>query len=182
MLKNNGRRWLFCRGWRFLLSHGLLSLLHRLFVDFSKLELASGELVVLSLGNLKQGLVRSALDNVSIFHHNDLVGAFDRCQPVRDDDRSPAHHQLLQRFLYQVLRLAVESRSGLIYRNKQNKTKKAKKFFCQCRTKTKNKTKGGIKKKKINRGAISTNQAIEFSDPLEWPSQLRCAAFDLRTC
>ena len=61
-----------------------------------------------------QVLVRPALDDLAAFEHQDLVGAADGRQPVRDDERRAALPQRLQAVLNQRLALAVEARRRFV--------------------------------------------------------------------
>ena len=62
----------------------------------------------------QQLVVRAALDDLAVLEHQDLVGAADRRQPVRDDERRPALPQRAQAVLDQRLALAVEARRRLV--------------------------------------------------------------------
>ena len=55
-----------------------------------------------------------ALDDLAVLEHEDLVGAADRRQPVRDDERRAALAQAPQAVLDHRLALAVEARRGLV--------------------------------------------------------------------
>src|SRR6185503_18326706 len=62
----------------------------------------------------EQRFVRPALDDLPVLEHQDLVGAPDRRQPVRDDERRASLAQRLQAVLNHRLALAVEARSRLV--------------------------------------------------------------------
>src|SRR5258707_5802973 len=50
-------------------------------------------------------VVTAALDDPTRIQHQDFVGGADGRQPVRDDQRCAASEQLVQRLLYEQLRL-----------------------------------------------------------------------------
>ena len=54
------------------------------------------------------------LDDAAVLHDQDAVGLEHGRQPMRDDQRGAALHQLLQRRLHQRLALGVERRGGLV--------------------------------------------------------------------
>ena len=56
----------------------------------------------------------SALDDTALIQHNDLVGAHDRGQPMRDHQRCAVARHPLQRILNFPFGMAVECRSGLV--------------------------------------------------------------------
>ena len=59
-------------------------------------------------------LVRATLDDASLFHQQDEVGATDRGQPMRDDERRPAGEQRGHRCLNELLALGVEVARGFV--------------------------------------------------------------------
>ena len=59
-------------------------------------------------------VVRAALDDAALRHHQDLVGVAHGRQPVRDDDRSATRERGFERSLYRDLRLGVEVRGGFV--------------------------------------------------------------------
>mmetsp|Transcript_100911 Transcript_100911/g.308528 ORF Transcript_100911/g.308528 Transcript_100911/m.308528 type:complete len:462 (-) Transcript_100911:983-2368(-) len=63
---------------------------------------------------LQQLLVAAGLDHPPVLHPQDLVGLADRAEAVRNDERGPALHQVLERLLHHVLRDLVERRSRLV--------------------------------------------------------------------
>src|SRR5207245_4382434 len=58
--------------------------------------------------------VRAALDDLSLLEHENLIGAANGRQPVRDDERRPALPQRSQSVLDERYALAVETRGGLV--------------------------------------------------------------------
>ena len=65
-------------------------------------------------GPRQQLVVAADLDDPAALEHDDRVGAADRRQPVRDDERRAVQHQVRQRLLHQQLRLGVERRRRLV--------------------------------------------------------------------
>src|ERR1043165_9295802 len=59
-------------------------------------------------------LVRSAFDDLAGFSHENLIGAPDRRQPVRDHERRAASTQRFEPVLDERLALAVEARRRLV--------------------------------------------------------------------
>src|SRR5262249_15479610 len=70
-------------------------------------ELELVELAVLAAAR-EQLLVGPALHDPSVREHDDLVGAPDRRQAVRDDDARAVDHEAVERFLDEALGLGVE--------------------------------------------------------------------------
>ena len=62
----------------------------------------------------EQLVVRAALDDLAVLEHQNLIGAPDRRQPVRDDERRAPLPQRPQAVLDQRLALAVEARRRLV--------------------------------------------------------------------
>ena len=62
----------------------------------------------------EQLVVRAALDDLAAFEHQNLIGAANRRQPVRDDERRPAVAQRSQAVLDHRLALAVEARRRFV--------------------------------------------------------------------
>ena len=58
--------------------------------------------------------MRSLLDDVSSVDDVDAVGVEDRRQPVRDGKGRPAHHELVERRLHDLLALRIERRRRLV--------------------------------------------------------------------
>jgi hypothetical protein len=56
---------------------------------------------------LQQLQVRTNLDDSAVLQHHDAVGAGNRRQPVRDDERRPALQRDLQRVLKYLLRMMI---------------------------------------------------------------------------
>ena len=54
------------------------------------------------------------LDHRPALEHENRIGTPNRREPVRDDKRSPVHHQFRQRILDEQLGLGVERRRGLV--------------------------------------------------------------------
>ncbi len=61
-----------------------------------------------------QFAVSPRLHKASFVQDEDAIGALDGGEAMGDHERGSAFHQLLQRFLDQTFRLAVERRGGLI--------------------------------------------------------------------
>src|SRR5579859_4173734 len=59
-------------------------------------------------------LMRPALQNIPVLHHQNLFRPPDRRQPVRNHKRSPPAHQVPQPFLNQRLRFRIQARRSLI--------------------------------------------------------------------
>src|SRR5207244_11287162 len=62
----------------------------------------------------EQLLVRAALDDFALLEHQNLVGALNGRQPVRDDEGRSSLPQRSQAVLTERLALAVEARCGFI--------------------------------------------------------------------
>ena len=62
----------------------------------------------------QQLLVRPALDDAAVLHQQDQVGAPNRRQAMRDDERGASREQCRQRSLDQLLALRVEIARGLV--------------------------------------------------------------------
>src|SRR5262249_23127623 len=62
----------------------------------------------------QQLAMRAALDDLAILQHQDLIGAFDRRQPVRDDERRAAAAQRTQAVADHRFTLAVETRRRFV--------------------------------------------------------------------
>src|SRR4051812_15597898 len=62
----------------------------------------------------QQLLVRALLDDPAVLEHDDLAGALDRGQPVRDHDRGAAGQQAPQAVLDPALGVHVDVRGGLV--------------------------------------------------------------------
>ena len=58
--------------------------------------------------------MRAGLDDSALLHDDDLVGALDRREPVRDADGRAADHELLERGLHGTFGLGVERARGLV--------------------------------------------------------------------
>jgi hypothetical protein len=59
-------------------------------------------------------LVRAALHDPAALHHDDEVGAAQRAEPVRDDERRAARNRAVERFENLVLGLAVDRRGRIV--------------------------------------------------------------------
>src|SRR5262249_58233055 len=66
--------------------------------------------LAISAGSGKQLFVRSALDDLTGFEHENLIGALNRRQPVRDDERRAAATQRFEAVLNHRFAFAVETR------------------------------------------------------------------------
>src|SRR5262249_9635745 len=62
----------------------------------------------------EQLVVRAALDDLAVLEHEDLIGAADRREPVRDDEGGAAGAQRFQAVLNHRLALAVEARGRFV--------------------------------------------------------------------
>ena len=62
----------------------------------------------------EQLVVAADLDDAAALEHDDRIGAADRREPVRDDERGAVQHQRRQRVLHQALRFGVERRGRLV--------------------------------------------------------------------
>src|SRR5271157_3479610 len=62
----------------------------------------------------QQLLVRSHFAHLAFVHHDDLVGALDGGEPVRDDQRRPPFHHAVERVAHPELGLGIDARSRLI--------------------------------------------------------------------
>ena len=65
-------------------------------------------------GLREQLVVPADLDDAAALEHDDRVGAPDRGQPVRDDERRAVHHQVRERLLHEQLRFGVERGGRLV--------------------------------------------------------------------
>ena len=63
---------------------------------------------------LHQFVVRAALDDAAVLHQQDQIGAADRRQPVRDDERRAPGEQRRHRRLNELLALGVEVARRLV--------------------------------------------------------------------
>src|ERR1051325_11077982 len=63
---------------------------------------------------VQQLRVRAALDDLAGFEHENLIGAADGREPMRDDERRAARPQPAQAVLNHLLALAVEAGGGFI--------------------------------------------------------------------
>src|SRR5207253_5749600 len=59
-------------------------------------------------------LVRAALDDHALLEHDNLVGADDRREPMRDHERGAVARYPIKRILDFLLGMAVERRGGLV--------------------------------------------------------------------
>ena len=62
----------------------------------------------------QQLLVRAGFAQLAFVHHQNAVGALDRRQPVRDDDRRAPFHHAGQRVAHAKLGLGIDARSGFV--------------------------------------------------------------------
>src|SRR6185436_2121026 len=63
---------------------------------------------------VEQFLVGAVLDDLAVLEHENLIGAADRGEAMRDDERRPAPSQGAQAVLDHLLALAVETGGGLV--------------------------------------------------------------------
>lgn len=56
----------------------------------------------------------SALDDLALLDHNNLIGMLDRAQPVGNDHRRPVLHQLHQRVLHKLLGFRIQRGGRLV--------------------------------------------------------------------
>ena len=71
------------------------------------------QIVVAALRGIEL-FVRASLHDLSLLHHQNLVGAADGRQPVRDHKRGAALHEIREPVLDHLFRFRVEARGCLI--------------------------------------------------------------------
>src|SRR5205823_5978443 len=75
--------------------------------------LAGVQIVVASLERVER-FVRAALHDAAIFDYQNLFGAPDGGEAVRDDERGASLHKVREAFLYGGLGLRIEAAGGLV--------------------------------------------------------------------
>ncbi len=70
--------------------------------------------LVVAAAELEQRLMRAALDDAAAFDHQDLIGAADGREPVGDDERRAALHQVREALLDQRFGFGVEAGRRLV--------------------------------------------------------------------
>jgi hypothetical protein len=94
--------------------------MRRLLLDqFQRLQLAAvHQLQVghaqVGTGHLHQLLVRAALHDAAVLHHDDEIRAAQRAEAVRHDERRAARDGAVERLENLVLRLAVDRRGRVV--------------------------------------------------------------------
>src|SRR5215510_11720272 len=70
--------------------------------------------IVIAAAEIVKRLVCAAFDDASGFDHKNLLGATNRGEPMRDNERGAATHQVAQALLNERFRLRVEAGSRFI--------------------------------------------------------------------
>ena len=81
---------------------------HKTILLFSVVELTVAPVLRHEL------VVGSSLDDAALLQNHDTVAVLDRGEPVGDDKRGPARHQLIHAVLHQALGSGIDGGRGLV--------------------------------------------------------------------
>src|SRR6185369_13292020 len=70
--------------------------------------------IVITSGQCVEGIVRSPLDDAAIFDHQNLLGASNGGEAMRDDERGAAFHEVGEAFLDGGLRFGIQAAGSLV--------------------------------------------------------------------